>query len=104
MVKPHRIITFLVLLVMMVAFLGCASTSKQASTGEYIDDRVTTAKIKAAIFDEPTLKSMQINVETFKGDVQLSGFVDSAQSVTKAGEVTRGVDGVKSVKNDLIVR
>ena len=60
--------------------------------------------MKAAIFSEPTLKVFQINVETFKGEVQLSGFVDSAQSASKAGEVARGVKGVTSVKNDLIVK
>jgi osmotically-inducible protein OsmY len=94
----------LLLLVVMTAFLGCASTQKQSSAGEYVDDTVITTKVKAAIFDEPTLKTMQINVETFKGEVQLSGFVDSAQSVNKAGEVARGVKGVISVKNDLIVK
>lgn len=104
MLKFSRIMKGLVLLVVMTAFLGCASTRKQSSTGEYVDDTVITTKVKAAIFDEPTLKMMQINVETFKGEVQLSGFVNSAQSVNKAGEVARGVGGVKSVKNDLIVK
>ncbi len=104
MVKLSRIMKGLVLLVVMTAFLGCASTRKQASVGEYVDDTVITTKVKAAIFDEPTLKTLQINVETFKGEVQLSGFVDSAQSVNKASEVARGVGGVKAVKNDLIVK
>ena len=63
-----------------------------------------TTKVKAAIYNEPSLKVSQINVETFKGEVQLSGFVDSPQSVNKAGEVARGVNGVKSVKNSLIVK
>jgi osmotically-inducible protein OsmY len=104
MVKRHRILSFLVCIALVTAFLGCASTEKQRGTGEYIDDGAITTKVKAAIFNEPTLKVFQINVETFKGDVQLSGFVDSAQSVAKAGEVARGVKGVKSVKNSLIVR
>jgi osmotically-inducible protein OsmY len=94
----------LVLLAVMTAFIGCAGTQKTTSTGEYVDDTVITTKVKAAIFEEPTLKTMQINVETFKGEVQLSGFVDSAQSVNKAGAVARSVNGVTSVKNNLIVK
>jgi len=104
MVKMKRIMIGLVLVLAMTAFLGCASTQTQSSAGEYVDDTVITTKVKAAIFEEPTLKTMQISVETFKGEVQLSGFVDSTQSVNKAGEVARGVAGVKSVKNDLIVK
>lgn len=80
---------------------GCASTAKQEGTGEYVDDTVITTKVKAAIFNEPTLKSAEINVETFKGIVQLSGFVSNQAAVSKAGAVAREVKGVKSVKNDL---
>jgi len=104
MVKRHRILSFLVCIVLVTAFMGCASTQKREGTGEYLDDSAITTKVKAAIFNEPTLKVFQINVETFKGDVQLSGFVDSSQSVSKAGEVARGVTGVKSVTNNLIVK
>jgi len=104
MFKIHRIIKILACLVLLAAMTGCASTSKQESTGQYLDNSVITSKVKAAIFNEPTLKSMQINVETFKGEVQLSGFVDSAQSVETAGEVARSVEGVVSVKNDLVVK
>ena len=81
--------------------LGCASTAKQEGTGEYVDDTVITGKVKAAILNEPTLKSAEINVETFKGVVQLSGFVSSQVAVNKAVEITRTVAGVKSVKNDM---
>ena len=81
--------------------LGCASTAKQEGTGEYVDDTVITGKVKAAIFAEPTLKSAEINVETFKGVVQLSGFVSSAAAESKALQVARGVAGVKSVKDDM---
>jgi len=81
--------------------LGCASTSTQEGTGEYVDDSVITTKVKAAIYNEPTLKSAEINVETFKGVVQLSGFVDSRSNWEKAVEIARGVKGVKSVKNDM---
>jgi len=87
--------------VTLMAVVGCASTSKQESTGEYVDDTVITTKVKAAILDEPTLKVFEINVETFKGVVQLSGFVSSQAAVNKAAEVARHVRGVKSVKNDL---
>jgi osmotically-inducible protein OsmY len=104
MVKRHRILSFLVCVVLVTAFLGCASTQKREGTGEYLDDSAITTKVKAAIFNEPSLKVFQINVETFKGEVQLSGFVDSSKSVSKAGEVARGVKGVRSVKNNLIVK
>lgn len=104
MLKFRRFVQLMVCLVVITAFMGCASTEKQSGTGEYIDDTVITTKVKSAIFAEPDLKSLQINVETFKGVVQLSGFVDSAQSVKKAADVARGVKGVVSVKNDLLVR
>ena len=81
--------------------LGCASTSKKEGTGEYVDDTVITSKVKAAIFNEPSLKSAEINVETFKGVVQLSGFVSSQADINRAAEVARSVSGVKSVKNDM---
>ena len=81
--------------------LGCASTSKQEGTGEYVDDTVITGKVKTAILNEPTLKSAEINVETFKGVVQLSGFVSSAANESTAVQVARNVGGVKSVKNDM---
>ena len=104
MAKRHRILSFLICIGLIAVFLGCASTPTRESTGEYVDDSVITTKVKAAIFNEPSLKVFQINVETFKGEVQLSGSVDSAQSVKKAGEVARSVGGVKSVKNNLIVK
>ncbi len=81
--------------------LGCASTAKQEGTGEYVDDTVITGKVKSAIFNEPTLKSAEINVETFKGVVQLSGFVSSAANEATAVQVARNVGGVRSVKNDM---
>jgi osmotically-inducible protein OsmY len=89
---------------LVVAFLGCASSPTRESSGQYVDDSAITTRVKAAIFDDPSLKVLQINVETFKGEVQLSGFVDSPQNVRRAGEVARGVTGVRSVKNDLIVK
>ena len=104
MLKINRFMTILACLVLVAAFTGCTSTSKQESTGQYIDNSVITSKVKTAIFNDPTLKSLQINVETFKGEVQLSGFVDSAQNVKRAGDVARSVEGVVSVKNDLVVK
>lgn len=91
-------------IVLMATALGCASTSKSEGTGEYVDDTVITTKVKTAIFNEPTLKSAEINVETFKGRVQLSGFVNSQQDVNKAVAVARTVKGVESVKNDMRVK
>ena len=90
--------------VMLLTVVGCASTSKHEGTGEYVDDSVITTKVKAAILNEPTLKVTEINVETFKGVVQLSGFVTSQASINKAVEVTRQVKGVKSVKNDMRIK
>jgi osmotically-inducible protein OsmY len=85
----------------LLTAVGCASTHKHEGTGEYVDDSVITSKVKAAILNEPTLSSAEINVETFKGIVQLSGFVNSSADITKAVAVARGVGGVKSVKNDM---
>jgi osmotically-inducible protein OsmY len=88
-------------ILLMATALGCASTAKQEGTGEYVDDTVITGKVKTAIFNEPTLKSAEINVETFKGVVQLSGFVTSAAASSTAVAVAGKVGGVKSVKNDM---
>lgn len=88
----------------MLFALGCASTAKQESTGQYIDDTTLTTKVKAAIFNEPSLKVAQINVETYKAVVQLSGFVSSSADIARAGSVARSVAGVASVRNDLRLR
>jgi osmotically-inducible protein OsmY len=85
----------------MVSLVGCASAPGKEGTGEYVDDAVITTKVKAAIFNEPNLKSAEVNVETYKGVVQLSGFVSSATSAARATELARGVKGVVSVRNDL---
>jgi osmotically-inducible protein OsmY len=87
---------------------GCASTHEREPqhqrAGEYVDDSVLTAKVKAALFNEPNLKSAEINVETFKGVVQLSGFVGSWSAKRRAADVARHVEGVRSVKNDMRVK
>ncbi len=83
---------------------GCASTSKEKSTGEFIDDAVITTKVKAALVEDDELKATEIQVETFKGTVQLSGFVANSSHVSKATKVARSVNGVTSVKNDIRVK
>jgi hypothetical protein len=100
--RRFRAIFLPILLVLFVG--GCAGTSKQESTGGYIDDTVLTTKVKAAVFNEPSLKSTEINVETFKGVVQLSGFVNSQADINKAVQITGKIPGVKSVKNDMRVK
>jgi hyperosmotically inducible protein len=104
MKKLTNYLSAIFLAVTLVSFVGCASTSKQEGTGEYFDDSAITTKVKAAIFNEPTLKVAEINVETFKGIVQLSGFVASQAGAAKAVELARGVGGVKSVKDDMRVK
>jgi osmotically-inducible protein OsmY len=85
----------------MLFAIGCASASTQESTGEYIDDTTITTKVKAAIFNEPSLNVAQISVKTYKGVVQLSGFVNSRADISTAGSVARSVNGVVSVDNDI---
>ena len=87
--------------VALTTLAGCASTQRHESTGQYIDDTAITTSVKAAIFNEPTLKSAEINVETFKGRVQLSGFVSGRPSIDRAVQVAQGVKGVTSVSNDM---
>ena len=96
-----KYLSALFLAVTLISVVGCASSAKQEGTGEYVDDSVITTKVKAVIFNEPTLKVAEINVETFKGVVQLSGFVSSKTAENKAVELARSVHGVKSVKNDM---
>lgn len=100
----YKRISSFFLAIVLFSMIGCASTAKQEGTGEYIDDAVITTKVKAAIFNEPMLKSLEINVETYKGVVQLSGFVSSAADTKKAVEVARSVKGVSGVKNDMHVK
>lgn len=90
-----------IFVVVLATLVGCAGTTRSEGTGEYIDDTVITTKVKAAIFNDPSLKSAEINVETFKGTVQLSGFVNSRADINQAVAVARGVKGVTSVRNDM---
>lgn len=93
-----------VFLAFLLAISGCASTDKKKSTGEYLDDAVITTKVKAAFVEDNELKATEIQVETFKGVVQLSGFVADRSHIGRAEQVARKVNGVKSVKNDIRVK
>jgi len=83
---------------------GCAATPTKASTGEYIDDSVITTKVKAALLKNDSTPGSAIKVETFKGVVQLSGFVDTELQKTRAEEVSRGIVGVQNVVNNITVK
>ena len=101
MARPKRYSAFLVMFVMS-SIIGCASTSTQEGTGEFVDDSVITTKVKTAVLEESSLKSAgEIHVETFKGIVRLSGSVSSQAKIDKAVEVASKVAGVKSVTNDM---
>ena len=104
MKKSHVVVRFLVVLMMIAAFVACASTPKQSSPGDVVDDSVITTKIKSQLAADELLKAFQVSVETRKGVVSLSGFVDSQKAKDQAGEIARRVDGVQSVKNALIVK
>ncbi len=111
-----RVLMMAVALIISIAFMSPVMTpekvtaaesmdkTEKESVGKYVDDSVITTKIKALLAQDDILKAFQISVETYKGTVQLSGFVNSQQTVDKAGEITRNVQGVKSVKNNLIVK
>jgi osmotically-inducible protein OsmY len=104
MKNKNIVISGLVLLVLIATFAACSATRTHESTGEYVDDSVITTKVKSLLAADDFLKSFQIGVESYKGVVQLSGFVNSQKAVDKAVEITRSVKGVKSIKNDLIVK
>lgn len=100
-----RSLSWLIAIGLLGLSLGaCAMFSGRETSGQYIDDTTITTKVKAQIFDDPALKVLQVNVETMKGVVQLSGFVDSKQSRAKAVAIAREVKGVVSVKDDLVVK
>ena len=99
--KRFKYLSAFLLAVALTTTLGCTTTATHESTQAYVDDSVITTKVKAAIFNESTLKSAEINVETFKGVVQLSGFVSSRASIDRAVDVARRVPGVASVRNDM---
>jgi hyperosmotically inducible periplasmic protein len=102
--NPNGLRSVLVALALTTSLAACSAISGRETAGEYVDDSTITTKVKAAMFDDPSLKMMQIGVETMQDVVQLSGFVDSAQTKARAGELARSVKGVREVKNDLVVR
>jgi osmotically-inducible protein OsmY len=104
MKKRNMFIGCFLLLMLIATLVACASTSTQSGTGEYIDDSVITTKVKSLLAADDFLKSFEISVETYKGTVQLTGFVDSQKAVDKAVEITKSVKGVTSVKNNLNVK
>ena len=104
MKTKRTLIGSLVFFTLLFTLMGCASTSQKSSTGEYVDDTVITTKVKSLLAKEDFLKSFQISVETYKGTVQLSGFVNTQDARDKAGQIARSVKGVQSVQNDLIVK
>ncbi|MGV8057804.1 MAG: BON domain-containing protein [Smithellaceae bacterium] len=107
MKKTNIVIHYLMILMLIATFAtlaSCAATRTQESTGEFVDDSVITTKVKSLLAKDDFLKSFQISVETYKGTVQLSGFVDSQKAVDKATEITSSVKWVKSVKNNLVVK
>jgi hyperosmotically inducible protein len=95
---------FAIMLVVAVSAIGCDALSGRETAGQYIDDTTITSKVIAEIIKEPSLSKFQVSVETLQHVVQLSGFVTSTENVARAGELARAVDGVWSVKNDLVVR
>ncbi|AKJ95249.1 MULTISPECIES: BON domain-containing protein [Thioalkalivibrio] len=92
-----------IFLTLLLALLlaGCAASNERQTVGEYVDDSVITTKVKAALFNEPSLSGFEVSVETYEGRVQLSGFVSSQEDINKAVEIARGVEGVRSVENDM---
>ena len=108
MKNKNQIINYLrkgsMVLTLTIVLASCAAVSGRETAGEYIDDAANTTKVKTAILNEPTLRPFEISVETFQNVVQLSGFVDSPKAAEKAKKIASKVKGVKSVKNDLIVR
>lgn len=99
--KHFKFVPVLIAALFLATAAGCASTPTSESTGQFVDDSVITTKVKTALFNEPELKSAEISVETFKGEVQLSGFVSTQGNIDKAADLARGVKGVKVVKNDM---
>ena len=102
--RRNEIIGCLIVAMFISICSGCATKPVLESTGEFIDDSVITTKIKSLIAADNLLKAFQISVETFKGTVQLSGFVNSQKDVERAEEIAKGVKGVVSIRNNLMVK
>ncbi len=104
MLRAKRVLNFAGVLAVSVSVMACDPIAGRETPGEYVDDATITTKVIAAIIDDPALKKSQVNVETLKNTVQLSGFVDSIHVKIRAGDVARGISGVKAVTNDLVIR
>jgi osmotically-inducible protein OsmY len=104
MKKRNIVVCCLTFLMLIATFATAAPKGTHESAGEYVDDSVITTKVISLLEADDFFKSFQISVKTYQGTVQLSGFVDSQKAVDKAGEITKNVKGVKSIKNDLIVK
>lgn len=91
-------------ILLLTTAIGCAGSATQESTGEYIDDTWITTKVKASLVDDPDVKAREVNVETFKGVVQLSGFVESAEAMARAIDIAAGIEGVTSVRNNMTIK
>lgn len=102
--RPTSVLSSLFCAALCVTLVACAPSDKRASAGEYIDDTMLTAKVKSALVADPELKATEIQVDTYKGSVQLSGFVAQPEHIPKAVQLVRGIEGVKSVKNDMAVK
>ncbi len=103
-VKTSWLVCLFMMLLLVTLITGCPSVSTREDTGEHVDDSAITTFVKAALYNEPNYTFGLLSVETYKGVVQLSGFVDSETVASRAVELARAVQGVKSVKNDLIVK
>ncbi len=101
MFKRNRLALLAGLLALALA--GCAADTKERAS-EYFDDSTITTKVKTKLFDDPQTGGFAITVTTYKGTVQLSGFVANDKEKARAEELAKGVAGVKNVKNDLIVK
>ncbi len=84
--------------------IACSTSPSAESTGEYLDSSTTTTKVKASLVDELGTSGFAVKVKTYKDQVQLSGFVDTPRIKMRAGTIAAGVDGVRSVRNDIIVK
>ncbi len=102
--NKHRYAMAALIILLLTALVAHAEDPTKRSTGKYIDDKVVSTKVKAALLQDPEVKVLQVHVETFDGVVQLSGFVDKPEHILRAAEIAKGVEGVKSVKNDLVLR
>lgn len=108
MKTPFKVMSLVALLVAGLGTAsfttGCAGTATSASTGEFIDDSVITTKVKAALVNDPVVKALDVKVETFKGVVQLSGFVATESEKAQAGRVAATVSGVSEIKNNITLK